>query len=266
MKTNIFHLLSFLLCIFLIGCEKDYSYTASEEKIISYPGNAIPYAYKVSETKQVAFAKGNLYYENREKTWRFCPEQWSLCGTCFFEWGNTSTPYKDGLYVKDYKNLDDKSDWGKACAIEGCDANESWRCLSSDEWDYIIKHNNHSYGCISSGEVETYGLFICPPGMSIEHISMSEWENAEKKGVVFLPALGYMDETGERKKISGLDDEDRWDYDENLKDLAYWSASVVTDTTAFAFVCPGRKYISPCDCYMLRKNYKCPVRLVCDLN
>ena len=273
MKAKLFSVILFVACALFVGCEKDYEQDGKDGFLGSYPSGAVQYPFNVSMTKKVAFAKGNLCYFSKENAWRIASEQWYLSNEYLFQWGNVSTPYTIGKYSKDYKNLDNKSDWGKACTIDNIDETKHWRCLTSDEWQYLVSHNKTEFGTITSANDVVYGLFIIPQELKGEYfsadLSMSEWKTWESKGVVFLPAKGYKDSNGEWQNVSSYDY-----YDHNNsryhRDIAYWTASLANDENAFVFACYSDNsnrmpYINDSYFVMSRSSH-CSVRLVYDLN
>lgn len=80
-------------------------------------------------------------------------------------------------------------DWGAAIDNKG-----TWSTLSggsNGEWKYLFYHHVHVWGTCHN----VPGWFIAPDGFEGDATALSaviaDWEDAEKAGIVFLPAAGY---------------------------------------------------------------------------
>lgn len=218
------------------------------------PKDGIRSYFNVSDTRKVCFAKGNLTYDVEGKQWGFFDHQYDFAETydsnliSQFTWGfnEEQSIIPDGVDDNnvsiDTGNLSQTQDWGSQIG----DGN-TWRTLSSDEWDYLIS-NNICYPAIVCG---IYGYVLVPNG-NIGDISVSynkeNWEIAEKEhGYVFLPYAGYRAGDGLYGSGEGY----------------YWTSTAYNSGNA--------KYVllgdSTCDPgYVMERSYGCSVRLVADCN
>lgn len=177
------------------------------------PEGALPGVFTVADygngnTKKVFFSKGNLYYDGTN--WGFEAEQYNFHGYDsanntwgLFGWvGASSTTLTDpeiygamGELSADYgDNPNDvlKADWGKTIDDKG-----TWTTLSggpNGEWKYLFDNHINIWGQCHN----VPGRFIAPDGYkgdkSTLSVAVADWANAQKSGIVFLPAAGYRDE------------------------------------------------------------------------
>ena len=181
------------------------------------PAGALPGVFTVSDPdgtpnsgdeKKVHFSKGNLYYDG--SNWGFEEEQYyfrtydgkSKCdangystgsGTASGHWGlfGWSTEGKNfgmstSTTISDYSG--DFLDWGTAIDSKG-----TWSTLTGGdkgEWKYLFDHHINVLGTCNS----VPGRFIAHDGFEGDadalSAAVSDWENAQKSGIVFLPAAG----------------------------------------------------------------------------
>lgn len=141
------------------------------------------------------------------------------------ETGNN--PTKSGTYNSDYSTF---VDWGTNKI--GSYAANTWRSLSSEEWNYIFsKRANASYLYGSATVNGQTGVIVMPDnttlsvsfsagmnGYSQNIYSAAEWEIFEMVGALFLPASGYRDGT---------------DVTDVGYDGVYWSSTPNTENYAF---------------------------------
>ena len=219
--------------MFLVGCDEGYNNNPSDENSNQSSSNDsgnkpddgpfIP-AFSVSEDKQVIFSLGNLQYHPKYNKWRFAENQTDYIGDAnsncsatyngwldLFGWStsktnfgvSTSTDYNDysGSFV----------DWGTNKI--GNDAPNTWRTLTEDEWEYLLKNRPNASSLKGVAQVNgVNGLILlpdnwtCPSGVSFKSgfhsnygveyyaayqtFTAAEWSKLESAGAVFLPASG----------------------------------------------------------------------------
>ena len=207
-------LLYFFCCVLatlLVGCE-------SKEPATS---NKTDKPFSVSATKTVTFSPGNLQYHAANDEWRFAPNQTDYIGEDnenisstyngwidLFGWGTGNNPTNNSRYGEDYSAF---VDWGVNKI--GNNAPNTWRTLTSDEWEYIIEKRSNADKLIGIAQVNgVIGLILlpdawkCPSGVTFKSefdddyctecyynyqtISAADWSKLESSGAVFLPAAG----------------------------------------------------------------------------
>ena len=187
-------------------------------------------AFSVDAGKQVCFSKGNLQYTQSTKKWEFANEQYEILGEAnvnngaladkidLFGWSADNTTAQWGISTSadnaDYSG--DFVDWGKNIG----DGN-TWRTLTQEEWTYLLKTRtgaSSKYGVArinlnADGSQYTNGIIVlpdswtCPSGITFKSgvadsygeqyyadyqtFTLSQWEQLEQAGAVFLPAAGY---------------------------------------------------------------------------
>ena len=207
--------------------------------------DALKGAFSVSADKQVVFSKGNLQYTQSTKTWGFAENQYDVIGGAninngaladtidLFGWSanNTTAPWgiSTSTTTSDYSG--DFVDWGKNIG----DGN-TWRTLSSEEWGYLFNSRTDAsskYGVARinlnddgskymNGVIVLPDTWTCPSGITFKSgvandlgeqyyadyqtFTLSQWEQLEQAGAVFLPAAG-------RRSGTSVDDvQNRGDY------------------------------------------------------
>lgn len=134
-------------------------------------GNFPEKAFSVSESKQVAFSKGNLQYNVNDKTWRFAEHQWDYVGgpvdnartgnvvgstntsvagpwIDLFGWGTwtvngaapTCVSASNSYYMPGVGN---EGDFENVCK-EGIGS--EWKTLTKLEWDYLVSTRTTTKG------------------------------------------------------------------------------------------------------------------------
>ncbi len=192
--------------------------------------NALEGAFSVAADKQVAFSKGNLQYTQSSKTWEFANEQYEIIGNAnvnngaladkidLFGWSANNTTAQWGIStsrdIADYSG--DFVDWGKNVGN-----GNTWRTLSNAEWAYLFQTRTDArskYGVArinlnDDGSQYMNGLIVlpdtwtCPSGISFKSgvasgsgeqyfadyqtFTLSQWQQLEQAGAVFLPVVGY---------------------------------------------------------------------------
>ena len=178
--------------------------------------------FSVALNKRVTFSSGNLQYHPANEKWRFAPSQLDYIGDNnanisatyngwidLFAWGTGNNPTNNSSKYDDYPTF---VDWGVNKI--GSDAPNTWRTLTSDEWEYIINGRYNAEGLIGIAQVNgVNGLILLPDGWTCpdeitfksgfyddwcpecygyyQSISATEWSKLETSGAVFLPAAGY---------------------------------------------------------------------------
>ena len=193
--------------------------------------------FSVGENRWVVFAQGNLQYNAGTNTFRFAHNQYDLIGDDnsdiasdysgwidLMGWGTsgvgTSYPYLSTRNVADYgpatgSITETQYDWGVYNAIENAGAANTWRTLTSSEWDCLLNTRSVdkrfakvSLSVASNTIVNGMVLFpddydfedglVCNEtnlGYSSNAISLGLWQQMEAEGAVFLPAAGYREGT-----------------------------------------------------------------------
>ncbi len=260
----------------------------------SYDGTPGIGTFSVSADKQVTFSKGNLQYTQSTNTWSFAEHQWDYIGTNNVTGGDVSSDpkygdSKEGTALADKVDLfgwstnattfgvststdyDDYYgsfvDWGTNQI--GSDAPNTWRTLTSNEWEYLL--NNRPNASSLKGVAQVNGLngliflpdnWTCPAGVTFKSgfhssygveyyaayqtFTADQWSKLESAGAVFLPASG--DRYG-----SSVD---------NVQDYStYWSATESNSIGAYyLFFYSDEAYMGGS-----RRDYGHSVRLVKDL-
>ena len=148
-------------------------------------------SFSVGEGREVVFAPGNL----SEDGGSFVEHQWERGG--LFGWG-TGDRLVDT--TDDWHSYLRFVDWGKN--VEG-----GWRTLTADEWHYLLFERKDAEDKRSVGTVDgRRGLLLLPDewvlplgcsfvsqvkGWDDNVYSVSQWEQMENAGAVFLPAAGF---------------------------------------------------------------------------
>ena len=202
--------------------------------------NSVLNSFRISATDSVVFAPGNLQYQaSNGGRWRFAEHQW-VSYTNTSEGGNYTaisgratqekwidlfgygTSGYDGKYP--YQNAQNAAlyasgninntnyDWGVYNAISNpktgvVDPAGTWRTLTKDEWDYllktrpgatvkvnnVLKPNYVRFVHVTVKEVN--GILLFPDNAdisiaSLNPVSDADWNMLEKIGAVFLPLTG----------------------------------------------------------------------------
>ena len=211
-------------------------------------------AFSVSATKQVRFSRGNLQYTQSTQTWSFAEHQYDMIGTAnnvkggsdsydaidgysrdssgmadkidLFGWSGSTATAKWGIGTSesdsDYSG--DFMDWGTNTI--GTDAPNTWRTLTSDEWNYLRYYRTDANNLVgvarinlnTDGTEYANGLILlpdtwtCPTGVTFKSgfasecsvqayadyqtFTLTDWQKLEGAGAIFLPASG--NRTGSR--------------------------------------------------------------------
>ena len=237
--------------------------------------------FSVGEGKTVTFSPGNLQYHPANDEWRFAENQTDYIGE---ENSNCSLTYNGWLDLFGWSTRRNKFgvststdfsdyyvpfvDWGRNKI--GNDVPNTWRTLSSTEWDYLLNTRANASSLIGIACVNNVnGLILlpdnwtCPSDVTFKSgfhssygvdyyaayqtFTAGQWSKLESAGAVFLPASG-----------------NRYGSDINSVRYSgyYWSASVAYDKFVYG---PG--FYS--DAVIMLSNFCCngqSVRLVKDID
>ena len=179
------------------------------------PSSLLPGIFRVSETKQVKFAKGNLQYLASQKIWRFADHQYDIIGNApgnttpeaqrsnqgywidYFGWGTSGyksdgakawQPWHTSTTNSDYcPNVKSGASWSGAYA--NCDwgtqnftsnFDEGYRVLTADEWYYLFYTRSGATTLKGIGTLFGMpGLFLLPDDWSWSDIDSEILENAD---------------------------------------------------------------------------------------
>ena len=192
------------------------------------------FVFSVAENKTVTFSPGNLQYHPANDEWRFAPSQLDYIGEDnanisdtyngwidLFGWGTGDNPTNNSSNYDDYPTF---VDWGVNQI--GSYAPNTWRTLTNEEWEYIIKGRYNAEELVGVAQVNgVNGLILLPDGWTCpddvtfkpgfhendgkeyyaEHqtFSASEWSILESSGAVFIPAAGFRNYDG-NSNVSGV--------------------------------------------------------------
>ena len=180
--------------------------------------------FSVSPNDKVTFSKGNLQYHPKKNKWQFANNQYDYFGEAnenisadyngwidLFGWGTGNNPTKSETNSSSYKTF---VDWGGNQI--GDDAPNTWRTLTSAEWEYLLESRPNAnklwcYGKILTGS-SPYGgenglillpdNWVTPDSITIVSVSgyqqgftLNQWSVLEQLGAVFLPEAGYRNNT-----------------------------------------------------------------------
>ena len=194
--------------------------------------------FSVSADKQVTFSQGNLQYTQSTNTWSFAENQYDYIGTDnvtggsvssnptngdskegtaladkvdLFGWSTSTTNFGVSTSSFDSDYLGSFVDWGTNKI--GSDAPNTWRTLTSNEWEYLL--NNRPNASSLKGVAQVNGVngliflpdnWTCPAGVTFKSgfhssygveyyaayqtFTADQWSKLESAGAVFLPAAG----------------------------------------------------------------------------
>ena len=203
------------------------------------PGKRIG-VFSVSPTQKVSFSQGNLQYIQSTKTWQFAENQFVYIGAAnvndgaladkidLFGWSgkDSKAPYGVGVSSNYTDYQGEFVDWGTHI-IQG-DAQDTWRTLSIEEWEYIYHDRKNADQLLALATLEGVpGLILLPDNWqqpedipfvsSVEQglawdatraegsyfdssnkdhtkdniYTKKQWQKMEALGAVFLPCAGW---------------------------------------------------------------------------
>ena len=162
---------------------------------------------------QVVFSQGNLQYQASTQTWRFAENQYDYIGadnanisdTCtgwidLFGWGTGDAPTKHSTNFGEYTTF---TDWGVNPISNGGNEANQWRTLTIEETSYLFFDSGKMKGQATVNGVHGIVIFpdnwTLPAGLSFTSFpknwttnvySVSEWQQMQDAGAVFLPCAG----------------------------------------------------------------------------
>ena len=183
--------------------------------------------FSVGEGKTVTFSKGNLQYHPANNEWRFAANQTDYIGDAnsncsstyngwldLFGWSTSSTNFGVSTSTSSSDYSGSFVDWGTNQI--GNDAPNTWRTLSSEEWNYLLNSRTNASSLKGIAQVNgVNGLillpdnWICPASVNFKSglhsepsveaygqyqtFTAEQWSKLESVGAVFLPAAGLRD-------------------------------------------------------------------------
>ena len=194
--------------------------------------------FSVSTNKKVIFSLGNLQYHPANSVWRFAPSQLDYIGEAnentssthngwldMFGWSTNATNYGVSTSTSSSDYSGSFIDWGTNKI--GNDAPNTWRTLTIDEWDYLLRTRTNASSLKGIAQVNgVNGLILlpdkwtCPSGITFKSghhssygvdyyavyqtFTADQWSKLESAGAVFLPATGYRNGSNvEKLQIDG---------------------------------------------------------------
>lgn len=182
--------------------------------------NNCPTAFSVSATQLIEFAPGNLQYTQSTGKWSFAENQYDTIGNAnvvngalgdkidlFGHSSNAIAKWGVSLSTNDQDYNGTYIDWGTLKI--GNSAANTWRTLTSEEWDYLL--NIRANATMLKGIAQVVGVngvVLLPdnwdasvvgvafnPGFGLNDFTINtldadQWLTMEKAGAVFLPATG----------------------------------------------------------------------------
>lgn len=191
-----------------------------------------------SNGNKVYFSQGNLQYIGISGTWKFADDQWEIIGAaqgnssqsatrdlfgwgtsgfnhgavCYQPWSTSTKPtdyYAYGSYTYNLYDQTGDADWGHNAISNGGNTTNTWRTLTTNEWEYVFKTRStisgirYAKACVNN----VYGVILLPDDWSTSYytlnetnsssanlgsnnITASQWSTLEQHGAVFLPAAG----------------------------------------------------------------------------
>jgi hypothetical protein len=175
-----------------------------------------------------------------------------------FGWGTGMNPTNTSSNDADYPKF---SDWGQNMIYNGGNKVDLWRTLTREEWIYLFYGRKDADSKFATGHIilksspkdSINGTFLLPDNwtkpkginftpskekglvlgqngyydnekknnFSHNRFTLSEWEELEKSGVVFLPATGYREGTAVANITSDIDG-NYWSADYSSPSYAYY--------------------------------------------
>ena len=200
---------------------------------------------------QVRFSKGNLVAaidaSGNPIDWKFAEKQYDYLGTGgantsigtaagdidLFGWSTDSTIYGINTSTSKYDYSGAFKDWGKALSASTSIAEDTWRTLTINEWEYLIneggidnvRKGKYKFGVTVSGK--TNCLILVPDNIEMDIKASYDgtlWTVCQLFGLVCLPAAGYRNGSN----VSNVDNDNT-----NYKFGYYWSSDALGDDDAF---------------------------------
>ena len=196
--------------------------------------------FSVSAGTQVKFSSGNLQCVNSE--WRFATHQYDYLGSYsstawdLFGWSTETTDF--GMSTSTNNSDYSMAFWDWGTAINPGAASSPWRTLTDGEWTYLLSGRTNATNLLGMATINVdastsvCGMVLFPDdwvgvstvpfaargGMSVNQLTLSQWEALEANGAVFLPAAGRREGTS----LSNIGAHG-----------VYWTATSVNATNAY---------------------------------
>ena len=246
--------------------------TAPKKVVVSQPVGC----FSVGADQYVAFAPGNLQYTYSSRKWSFAENQYDTIGNAntngttlgsvidMFGWSTSSSAWGVSTSSNNTDYAGEFLDWG-ANTI-GKDKPNTWRTLTSEEWDYLLNLRPDAANLKGIAQVAgVNGLVLLsdnwttPAGLTFKSgfvttydesafathqtFTAEQWAQMQEAGAVFLPAVGVRNSAS----IYFLNNY-----------CNYWSATSFGDSYAFYIsATPNEAYVGNAD-----RNNGQAVRLV----
>ncbi len=213
------------------------------------------FSFSTSDSVKVVFAPGNLQYQASTQTWRFAEHQYDYRGE---ENANVSGSYWGWIDLFECDKIQSVS----ANKIGPWPAN-SWYVMSSTQWDYLLKKRTNAASLYGSATVNgLMGVIILPDaweqpdgvtfrsgyGYYYNVYTLSQWQQMESAGAVFLPPAGVCSKNASAFYVSNCG-----------SNGYYWSSTKAMTTMAYSL--SFSKTSSPA-CYTKDYSSRCSMRLV----
>ena len=189
--------------------------------------NLLSGKFSVSATKQVRFAKGNLYYSTDDSKYHLESAQnvtsatldqtaYTASHICHFFWSNTTDWNTSGKepwaskYSYSAQNTDDKffCSTDNPMTVDGQSGLQALTGGNDGEWHYLFNSRTNASNLYKTGVSVTIGdktvancVVIAPDGYTgtiASSYDAEAWSAAESSGLVCLPAAKYRDGTSLR--------------------------------------------------------------------
>lgn len=184
--------------------ENQWDYVGSTEVFSGQPGGTVPGSSNnlISQT-----------YGGWIDMFGWGTSGYSHGAVCYQPWSMSDGSSNYLAYGNDTCNLNDQTgqaDWGYNAIINGGNATNMWRTLTSDEWSYIFNNRSCEIRYVKANINGVNGVILLPDTWSVSSnyslndvnsnetsyssniISHSDWTNElEANGAVFLPASGW---------------------------------------------------------------------------
>ena len=180
--------------------------------------------FAVSDEMCVSFAPGNLQYSYSSRKWQFAKNQYDTIGNAnitgnttlgeqidMFGWSTSTSSWGVSVSSSNNDYSGEFVDWGKNTI--GKDKPNTWRTLTSEEWDYLFNLRPNAASLKGIAQVAgVNGLVLlsddwsAPAGIVFKSgfvsaydvdafanqqiFSEEQWVLMEEAGAVFLPAVG----------------------------------------------------------------------------
>ena len=153
--------------------------------------------FSVGEGKTVTFSKGNLQYHPANNEWRFAANQTDYIGDAnsncsstyngwldLFGWSTSSTNFGVSTSTSSSDYSGSFVDWGTNQI--GNDAPNTWRTLSSEEWNYLLNSRTNASSLKGIAQVNgVNGLILLPDNWTLPRGVKFTSELLSYSGIVY---------------------------------------------------------------------------------